>query len=140
MDYGVALGRRFRALKLWFVLRAFGLEGLRSRLRYHLELAAEWVSWIQATPGWELAAPCPMATPIFRWIGEGLEPEASDAFTEALMEGVNRTGRAFVSHTRVDGRLALRLSIGNIRTSREHLAGTWALLQEQVRELTESAG
>ncbi len=137
MDYGVALGRRFRSLKLWFVMRAFGLDGLRERLRHHLELAGEWAARVEETPGWELAAPCPMATPIFRWVGDGLDPEASDAFNEALMNRVNRSGEAFLSHTGVDGRVALRLSIGNIRTARRHLAATWSRLQHEARDLSE---
>ena len=138
MDYGVALGRRFRSLKLWFVIRAFGLEGLRQRLRHHLELAGEWVARVESTEGWELAAPCPMATPLFRWVGDGMPPEECDAFNEALMERVNRSGDAFLSHTRVDGRVALRLSIGNIRTSRSHLAATWARLEVEARTLARS--
>lgn len=136
MDYGVALGRRFRSLKLWFVMRAFGVEGLRRRLRHHLELAGEWVARIESTPGWELVAPCPMATPIFRWVGEGLGPQESDAFNEAIMNRVNRGGDAFLSHTGVNGRLALRLSIGNIQTGRHHLAATWSRLQHEARALS----
>ncbi|HSM03665.1 MAG TPA: pyridoxal-dependent decarboxylase [Longimicrobiales bacterium] len=136
MDYGVALGRRFRALKLWFVLRAFGAEGLRERLRHHLELAAEWVGRIQDGPGWELAAACPMATPVFRFAPPGLGREEVDALNQAILDRVNASGVAFLSHTRVDGRLALRLSIGNIRTTRAHLARTWAELNRAAAELT----
>ena len=136
MDYGVALGRRFRALKLWFVLRAFGAEGLRERLRHHLELAAEWVGRIHDGPGWELAAACPMATPVFRFAPPGLGREEVDALNQAILDRVNASGVAFLSHTRVDGRLALRLSIGNIRTTRAHLAGTWAELNRAAAELT----
>jgi aromatic-L-amino-acid decarboxylase len=140
MDYGVALGRRFRALKLWFVLRAFGVEGLRARLRYHMELAAEWAALVQATPDWELAAPCVMATPVFRWSPDGVDAEAADALNQTLMDRVNASGAAFLSHTRVDGRLALRVSIGNIRTSRAHLASTWSRLQEEAKSLAGESG
>lgn len=129
MDYGVALGRRFRALKLWFVLRYFGVEGIRARLREHLALAGEWVAEVEATPGWEMAAPCPMATPVFRYAPEGAAPEAVDALNQGILDRVNASGVAFLSHTRVDGRLALRLSIGNLKTERSHLARTWAALQ-----------
>jgi aromatic-L-amino-acid decarboxylase len=135
MDYGVALGRRFRALKLWFVLRAFGAQGLRERLRHHLELAAEWVRQVEATPGWEMAAPCPMATPVFRYRPPGTDDEASDALNQALLDRVNASGVAFLSHTRVDGRLALRLSIGNVRTTRAHLARTWSRLIQEAEGL-----
>ncbi len=135
MDYGVALGRRFRSLKLWFVLRAFGAEGLRARLRHHLELAAEWVRQVEDAPGWELAAPCPMATPVFRYRPPGTGDEASDALNQAILDGVNASGVAFLSHTRVGGRLALRLSIGNVRTTRAHLARTWDRLLQEAEDL-----
>ena len=138
MDYGVALGRRFRSLKLWFVLRAFGAQGLRDRLRHHLELAAEWVRQVEAAPGWELAAPCPMATPVFRYCPPGTDPETSDVLNQALLDRVNASGVAFLSHTRVDGRLALRLSIGNVRTTRAHLARTWDRLVQEAAGLAGS--
>ncbi|MDT8340166.1 MAG: pyridoxal-dependent decarboxylase [Longimicrobiales bacterium] len=129
MDYGVALGRRFRALKLWFVLRYFGAEGLRARLRDHLAMAGEWVAQIEAAPDWHMAAPCPMATPVFRYAPGGVEPAALDDLNQRILDRVNAGGVAFLSHTRVVDRLALRLSIGNLRTTRAHLARTWAALQ-----------
>lgn len=135
MDYGVALGRRFRALKLWFVLRYFGVEGLRDRLRDHLAMAGELVAELQATPGWELMAPCPMATPVFRYRPREMDDKGVDAFNQALMDRVNASGVAFLSHTRVRGHLVLRLSIGNVRTTRAHLARTWNALQEAAAAL-----
>ncbi len=136
MDYGVALGRRFRALKLWFVLRYFGLEGIRSRLANHLELAREWEAWVRAEPGWEMAAPNVMATPIYRFWPDGMSTEDGNALNLAIMEAVNQSGVAFLSHTAVDGRTALRTSIGNIRTRREHLERTWAALKAAADRLS----
>lgn len=135
MDYGVALGRRFRSLKLWFVLRYFGVDGIRARLREHLAMAGEWVARVQEAEGWEMAAPCPMATPVFRYAPDGVDPEAADALTAAVMDRVNESGVAFLSHTRVGERLALRLSIGNLKTTRAHLARTWAALEEAAKTL-----
>lgn len=135
MDYGAALGRRFRSLKLWFVLRYFGAEGLRARLRDHLAMASEWVAALQAAPGWEMAAPCPMATPVFRYAPPGMAGAETDALNQGIMDRVNESGTAFLSHTRVRGALALRLSIGNLKTTRAHLARTWAALQDAAREL-----
>ena len=135
MDHGVALGRRFRSLKLWFVLRWFGLEGIRLRLEHHLELAREWVERVEATEGWEMVAPCEMATPIYRFAPAGRTPEEADAINLAVMERVNRSGVAFLSHTAVRGRIALRTSIGNLKTTRADLDRTWgALLDASAAE------
>ncbi len=130
MDYGVALGRRFRSLKLWFVLRAFGLAGLRRRLEIHLELARRWAPWVEAEPGWEMCAPNVMATPIYRYAPDGVEPEEADAANLRIMERVNRSGVAFLSHTAVGSRIALRTSIGNLRTTEDDLRRTWQALRE----------
>lgn len=132
MDYGVALGRRFRSLKLWFVLRYFGRDGIRARLEHHVALAREWQSWVEAEPEWEMAAPNVMATPIYRFAPAGVALADANALNLAIMEAVNRSGVAFLSHTAVDGRIALRTSIGNIRTQREHLERTWQQLREQA--------
>jgi aromatic-L-amino-acid decarboxylase len=129
MDYGTALGRRFRSLKLWFVIRYFGVDGLRQRLREHLAMAGEWVAGLEGEPGWVLAAPCPMATPVFRYVPDGMESAEVDDLNQAIMDRVNRSGVAFLSHTRVHQRLAMRLSIGNLKTSRSHLARTWEALK-----------
>ena len=135
MDYGVALGRRFRALKLWFVLRYFGLEGIRSRLADHVAMAREWESWVKAEPDWEMAAPNVMATPIYRFWPTGMSVEDGNALNLAIMESVNQSGVAFLSHTAVDGRTALRTSVGNIRTRIDHLERTWSALKEAADRL-----
>lgn len=131
MDYGVALGRRFRSLKLWFVIRAFGEEGLRERIREHLRLARLVERWVAEDPRWERVAPLPFSTLVFRRRWPHLEPAEEDARNLALMEAVNASGEAFLSHTRLRGRIALRLSVGNLRTEQRHLEATWARLQAE---------
>ncbi len=130
MDYGVALGRRFRALKLWFVLRYFGAEGIRERIREHVRLAHAFALDVDTHPDWERMAPVPFSTVVFRYAPTGVDPEEQDRRTMAIMEEVNATGEVFLSHTRLRGRITLRLSIGNLRTTREHLARSWELLRE----------
>lgn len=128
MDYGVALGRRFRALKLWFVLRRFGVDGIVGRLRAHVRLASTFAEWIDAESDWEILAPHPFATLIFRHAPSGADPESLDDRNRQIMERVNRSGVAFLSHTEVDGRIGLRLSVGNLRTTEAHLRRTWDAL------------
>lgn len=141
MDYGVQLGRRFRSLKLWMVMRYFGHEGLAARIREHCRLARLFAALVEEAGGWELLAPVPFSTVCFRARpdapGETDERRAArlDALNEALMNAVNATGEAFLSHTKLDGVLSLRLAIGNIRTTEEHVRRTWQLLNEQAARL-----
>ncbi len=130
MDYGPQLGRRFRALKLWFVLRYFGAEGLAARVREHLALAREFAGWIDASPDWERLAPVPFSTVCFRARPAHFEDgEELDQLNESVLEAVNRRGRVFLSHTRLNGQFTLRLAIGNLRTTRDHLSLAWEDLQ-----------
>ena len=131
MDYGVALGRRFRALKLWFVMRYFGARGLRERIRNHCRLAAQFADRIDGEKGWERAAPVPFSTVVFRWVGAGAAD--LDAMNMAIMEEANATGRVFLSHTRLRDRTFLRLAVGNLKTGAEHMARTWDILAEARR-------
>jgi len=140
MDYGVALGRRFRALKLWFVLRYFGAEGIRERMRFHVHLANVFGGWVAAEPGWELVAPVSFSTVSFRLARSGLSGEEQDAQNLEVMERVNASGTAFLSHTRLRGRIALRLSIGNLRTEERHLRATWEGVRDAVPEGLRAAG
>ncbi|HEX7119913.1 MAG TPA: pyridoxal-dependent decarboxylase [Longimicrobiales bacterium] len=130
MDYGVALGRRFRALKLWFVLRYFGAQGIADRLREHLRLAAEFASWVDAAEDFERLAPVPMSVVVFRYHPPGLDEAELETRNAALLERLNATGEVFLSHTRVDGRYALRLAIGNLRTTEAHVRRAWELMRE----------
>jgi aromatic-L-amino-acid/L-tryptophan decarboxylase len=144
-DYGVQLGRRFRALKLWMIIRYFGREGLAARIREHCRLAQLFASWVEASPDWEMMAPVPFALVCFRARPSlAAESEAGrakklDALNEAIMHGVNATGKAFLSHTKLNDKLTLRLSIGNIRTTERHVRSVWELLNEQFNRLTESS-
>jgi aromatic-L-amino-acid decarboxylase len=134
MDFGVSLGRRFRSLKLWFVLRYFGAEGIRDRIRQHVEMAKEVASWVDDTPGWERVAPVPFSTVVFRYVGvvDGgeLTGEEEDRINQSIMDDVNDSGEFFLSHTVLNGRFCLRIAIGNLRTRWEHLERCWELLKE----------
>jgi aromatic-L-amino-acid decarboxylase len=137
MDTGVQLGRRFRALKLWMILRYFGLDGLRRLLDGHMRMAAAFTRWVDAHPDFERVAPAPFSVVCFRakpadWRGDegGL-----DALNAALLEAVNTTGQAFLSHTKLHDRFVLRVAIGNIRTTAAHVQRVWLLLQEELKRL-----
>ncbi len=116
MDYGVQLGRRFRALKLWWVLRCFGLDGVRERIRRHIQMAQAFADWVDADPGFERLAPTPFSVICFRARPEGLAAEALDQFNMELMELVNASGEIFLSHTKLDVGVSLRVAIGNLAT------------------------
>jgi len=132
-DYGIQLGRRFRALKLWMVIRYFGHEGLAARIREHVRLANLFASWVESATDWELMAPHPLALVCFRACPAGVNAKELDALNEAIMHGVNASGRALLSHTKLNDKLTLRLSIGNIRTTEAHVRQVWELLNEQLR-------
>ncbi len=135
MDYGLQLGRRFRALKLWFVLRSYGVEGIQQRLRSHIALAQELAGWIDAEPGWEVSAPHPLSVVCFRHLVSGRDDAAIDAHNLAIMDSVNATGEVFLSSTRLYGRVVLRIAIGNERTTRDDVALAWTLLRDAARRV-----
>ena len=130
MDYGVQLGRRFRALKLWMVIRAFGVDGIVERLRHHLALAREFAGWVAAEPGWELMAPVPFSLVCFRYAPAGGTEAEREAANARILAAVNASGRVYLSHTKLGGAYTLRLAVGNLRTERRHVAEAWALLRE----------
>jgi aromatic-L-amino-acid decarboxylase len=130
MDYGPALGKRFRALKLWFVLRYFGAEGVAARIREHVRLARELAGWVDAEPGWERMAPTPLSLVVFRHRPAGASDDEADAHNERIMAAVNASGRMFISHTKLRDRVALRFAIGNLRTQEPHVRAAWSLLRE----------
>ncbi len=148
MDLGVQLGRRFRALKLWMVIRAFGVEGLRERIREHCALARWLAESIAAAPGFELAAPTPFSTVCFRAVpdaamdsakdseaGGAVAAEREDRFNERLLAAVNARGPFLLSHTALRGRYVLRVAIGNLRTERRHIEALWDLVRQCAAEL-----
>jgi aromatic-L-amino-acid decarboxylase len=131
MDTGVQLGRRFRALKLWMVLRHFGAEGLRSRIAEHIRLAQVFQRWVVEHPDFAIMAPAPFSVVCFRANG-------SDELNEQLLDRVNASGEVFLSHTRLDGRYVLRLAIGNLRTTEAHVSRAWTLIQQHAHELAKT--
>jgi aromatic-L-amino-acid/L-tryptophan decarboxylase len=120
-EYGPALGRRFRSLKLWAVLRCYGAEGLRAIQREHVRLAELFSSWVDADPRWELVAPQRFSLVVFRRTG-------TDEENEAILERANRSGEIFLSHTKLQGRYVLRLAIGNARTAEADVRRAWEVL------------
>jgi aromatic-L-amino-acid decarboxylase len=122
-DYGPALGRRFRGLKLWTVLRCFGREGLQELIREHVRLAQLFASWLEVEPGWEIVAPHPLSVVCFR-------REGTDEENEALLRRVNASGEVFLTHTRLNGRFVLHLAVGHLRTTEDDVRRAWDLLRK----------
>ncbi|HEY7795914.1 MAG TPA: pyridoxal-dependent decarboxylase, partial [Gaiellaceae bacterium] len=121
-EFSPALGRQFRALKLWAVLRCYGREGLQRAIRDAITLASRFEGWVREEPGWEVVAPRPFSLVCFRRAG-------TDAENEALLERVNATGEVFLSHTRLNGRYVLRLAVGNARTTEADVRLAWDVLR-----------
>jgi aromatic-L-amino-acid decarboxylase len=149
MDWGVQLGRRFRSLKLWLVIRYFGTDGLAARIREHLAQARRVVDWVEQHPDLELAAPAPFSTVCFRavptWFDRGgSEQQAGDDdddlsdLNRTWLARINRTGDAYLSHTELDGRYVIRLALGNLRTTDERLDATLAVLDRELDALRRS--
>jgi aromatic-L-amino-acid decarboxylase len=135
MDYGLQLGRRFRALKAWMVFRAFGRGGIAARIREHCRLAQQWAQWVDADPLFVRAAPVPMAVICFRCAPSGLDDEACDRLNEATVEALNASGDVYLTHTRVSGRIVMRVGIGNILTSERHLRMAWTRIRGEARRI-----
>jgi aromatic-L-amino-acid decarboxylase len=131
MDYGLQLGRRFRALKLWFAMRHLGVRGMRERLRSHIDLAQTFAAWVRAEPGWDVVAPHPLSVVCFRFGDE-------DDENSAIVDAVNATGDVFLSTTKLDGKVAIRLAVGNERTTEADVARAWELLREAAARTARS--
>jgi aromatic-L-amino-acid decarboxylase len=129
-DYGPALGRRFRALKLWAVIRCYGKEGLEAHIREHLRLAELFEGWVRDEPGWELCAPRPFSAVCFRM-------DAADEANALLLHRINATGEIFISHTRLDDRYVLRLAVGHDRTTQDDVARAWDVIRREAAAITE---
>ncbi len=135
MDQGLALGRRFRALKLWFVLRYFGQEGLRRVLSRHIALARRLAGRIDAEDGWERWRPTRFSLVVLRCARRGTAGPERDRINRRILERVNAGGEAFVSHTELDGELWIRVAIGNLRTRARHVDALWEALQRAAEEV-----
>lgn len=135
MDYGIQLGRRFRALKAWMVLRSFGRSGIVARIREHCRLARLLASWVDADANFARVTPVDMAVVCWRFEPEALGAEEVDRLNEAIVDAVNASGAGFLTHTRLGGRVAIRAGIGNILTTERHVADVWSMVQQSGNEL-----
>ncbi len=131
-DWGIPLGRRFRALKLWFLIREQGVEGLRSRLRRDLENAQWLAGQVRAAEGWRILAPVPLQTLCLRHEPPGLDGDALDRHTLAWVDRVHRSGGAYLTPAVLDGRWMVRVSIGAASTEREHVEALWKLIRREA--------
>ena len=137
MDTGIQLGRRFRSLKLWMILRSFGARTIRDTLSGHIQLAQRFAAWVDAHPDFERLAPVPFSVVCFRWnpAGRRMSPEALDSANERLIDLVNQNGDVFLSHTKLREGFALRLAIGHLQTTERHVRRAWDLLVESSATL-----
>ncbi|MCG8605383.1 pyridoxal-dependent decarboxylase, partial [bacterium] len=133
MDYGVSLGRRFRALKFWFVLRYFGRNGLAARIQGHIDIVEQFAKWVDDHPLLQLMAPVAFSLVCFRARPENIhDPDALDRFNEEFLEAINSTRDLFLSHTKLNGSFVLRFAVGNIRTEERHVLRAWDIISEQL--------
>jgi aromatic-L-amino-acid decarboxylase len=130
MDYGLQLGRRFRALKAWMVWRTFGREGLAARIRDHLRLAELFAAWVKDDPRFELSAPTVMGVVCFRF--KGATDTESDRRNAQIVEGINAAGEAYLMQTKLRGRVVMRVGLGNLLTTEEHLARVWQIIRDAI--------
>jgi len=126
-DWHIQLGRRFRSLKLWFVIRHYGVEGLRHHIRRHVELAQRFAEWVRADSRFELAAPAPLNLVCFRQVG-------GDAANQSIMERLNRSGDLFLTHTKLDRKFTLRLCVGQTHTEARHVERAWKRICEEAEK------
>ena len=135
-DWGIQLGRRFRALKLWFVIRSYGAAGLRQKVAAHIAWARELAEQVEAAEDFELLAPARLAMLCFRYRPSGVaRPDLLDALNQRLLETLNDGGKLYLSHTRIDGAYAIRFNIGQTWTERRHVMEAWTRIRETARDL-----
>jgi len=130
-DWGIQLGRRFRALKLWFVIRSFGVKGLQEKIKTHIDWANEFAGWIEKTKNFELLAPSPLATVCFRLKPEtGLSEDVLNQLNAQFIEAINQTGKIFISHTKLNGKFTLRFVVGQTNTDYHHIEKAWQIIKD----------
>lgn len=134
-DWGIPLGRRFRALKLWFVMRSFGLKGMQERLRHHIALNAQFAKWVGQSEDFELLLPPFLNFTCFRYRPDGRTDEALNALNQALVDKVNQRGKLFLTHTKVEDRYVLRMVIGQTYVEERHVEAAWGELRTVAAEL-----
>jgi aromatic-L-amino-acid decarboxylase len=135
MDTGIQLGRRFRALKLWMIMRFFGVDGLQARLAEHIRLAQLFAGWVDASDHFQRMAPVPFSVVCFRALAPGASDLEIDSLNQRLMDQVNAGGEIFISHTKVRERFTLRLAVGNIRTTERHVRRAWEIFNTELSRL-----
>lgn len=135
MDYGIQLGRRFRSLKLWFIIRYFGVEGLAVRIKHHIELAKEFANWVDDEKDFERLAPVPFSTVCFRYNPGNKTEQELNELNERLLENINASGKVFLSHTKLNGKFVIRLTIGSIRHEKKHIEEVWKIIKKLAFDL-----
>ncbi len=136
MDYGIQLGRRFRALKLWFIIRYFGVEGIQNRIREHINLTKKFSGWLKENNGFEILAPSPFSVLCFRYHPKNLNDENQlNELNEKLLNKINETGELFLSHTKLNGKFTIRIAISGLRTEERHVKKAWELIKKKSEEL-----
>lgn len=140
-DWGIQLGRRFRALKLWFVIRTYGVQRLQAMIREHIRLGALLARWVQEDPEFELMAPCPLALVVFRYVGReggktGRPDGEIDALNERLLAALHATGRIMLTQTRLKGKYAIRLALGHLTTTEDDVRKAWELIKQEAAALS----
>jgi aromatic-L-amino-acid decarboxylase len=138
-DWGIQLGRRFRALKLWFVIRSYGVGGIRTLVRKHVALARQLADAIETSPDFELMAPVPLGLVCFRYRPQGMPDTALNVLNRQLLSRVNETRRVHLTHTQLNGQYAMRIVVGQRQTERQHVDEAWQLIQRSARDLRERA-
>ncbi len=132
-DWGIPLGRRFRALKLWFVIRNYGVEGIRQMIKKHLELANIFANWLKNDGAFEILAPVNLSLVCFRYIGKGISEDGLNEINKDLLEKINLSGDVYLTHTILSGKYCLRLSVGQRTTEEKHIRNVFELLKENTR-------
>lgn len=135
MDYGIQLGRRFRSLKLWFIIRYFGVDGLAERINNHIKLAKDFAQWVDDEKDFERMAPVPFSTVCFRYNPGNLSEEKLNELNEELLEKINQSGKIFLSHTKLNGKFVIRLTIGSIRHQKNHIKQAWDIIKNIATRL-----
>ncbi len=134
-DWGIQLGRRFRALKLWFVIRSFGVKGLQEKIRNHLAWAGDFANRIESDPDFELLAPAPLATVCFRMNQGNMDNDKLNSLNKQLLEIINNTYKVFLTHTTLNGNYTIRFVVGQTRSEKQHIEEAWQIIKQASENL-----
>ncbi len=132
-DWGIQLGRRFRALKLWFVIRNYGVNGIKEKVREHIDIASKFEQWVSESEDFEMLTPCTLNLVCFRYKPKGIADEQElNTINERLLDLLNSSGKIYLSHTKLNGKYTLRMVMGQTYVTQEHVEKAWRLIQETV--------